>query len=193
MSTNVSLETGKLTDGHRTSFRSTTYRVYAPTSTHDLNTIEQFYGLLHTTVDKVNSGDTLIIMGDFNAKIGKGEDTRCGVGKFGLGSRNESGDKLAEFCHVNNLIITNTTFDHHKRNLHTWKSPGDRYRNQIDYILIRRRWKSSIKDAKAFPGADCDTDHILSVAKMQIKLSKVSKIQKSRRLNVKSLEDPKTL
>ena len=27
MSTNVSLETGKLTDGHRTSFRSTTYRV----------------------------------------------------------------------------------------------------------------------------------------------------------------------
>ena len=27
MSTNVSLETGKLTDGHRTSYRSTSYRV----------------------------------------------------------------------------------------------------------------------------------------------------------------------
>ena len=27
MSTNISLETGKLTYGHRTSFRSTTYRV----------------------------------------------------------------------------------------------------------------------------------------------------------------------
>ena len=27
MSTNVSLETGKLTDGHRTSLRSATYRV----------------------------------------------------------------------------------------------------------------------------------------------------------------------
>ena len=34
MSTNVSLETGKLTDGHRTSFRSTTYRViYKNTNT----------------------------------------------------------------------------------------------------------------------------------------------------------------
>ena len=34
MSTNVSLETGKLTNGHRTSFRSTTYRViYKNTNT----------------------------------------------------------------------------------------------------------------------------------------------------------------
>ena len=34
MSTNVSLETGKLTDGHRKSFRSTTYRViYTNTNT----------------------------------------------------------------------------------------------------------------------------------------------------------------
>ena len=83
-------------------------------------------------------------MGDLNAKVGRMEDTKCGIGKFGLCERNESGDGLAEFCHANNLVITNTLFDYHKRNLYTWISPGDRYRNQIDYIMIRR-WKSSMR------------------------------------------------
>jgi hypothetical protein len=98
-------------------------------------------------------------MGEMNAKIGEGEDERSGIGKFGLGKRNEGGDKLAEFCCANNLAIMNTRFKHRKRNLYTWKSPGDCYRNQIDYILINKRWKSSITDVKSYPGADGDTDH----------------------------------
>ena len=72
------------------------------------------------------TGDILVIMEDLNAKNGNGEDTQCGVGKFGLGERNKNGDRLAEFCRVNSLVITNTFFDHHKRNLYTWTSPGDK-------------------------------------------------------------------
>ena len=37
--------------------------------------------------------------------------------------------------------------------------PDDQYRNQIDYILCSRRWRSSIQSAKTGPGADCDSDH----------------------------------
>ena len=111
----------------------TIVQVYVPTSSHDEETID-FYGQLQETLDKVSKGDICIIMGDLNAKVGRMEDIKSGIGKFGLGERNERGDRLAEFCHANNLAISNTLFDHH-----TWKSQGDTYRNQIDYIMIRRR------------------------------------------------------
>ena len=127
-------------------------------------------------------------MGDLNAKVG--ENGRHQIGKFGFAERNESGDRLAEFCHVNNLVITNTLFDHHERNLYTWISPGDRYRNQIDYIMTRRRWKSSI--CKTFPGADCDTDHILLAAKIRVKLSRIKSKPRPKKVDLKELEDPET-
>jgi hypothetical protein len=42
--------------------------------------------------------------------------------------------------------------------------------NQIDYILIDRRWHSSILDVQSFRGTDCDTDHNLVIAKVRERL-----------------------
>ena len=86
-------------------------------------------------------------MGDKNAKIGKGkvEDV---VGEYGLGERNERGDRLIQFCQENNLIVANTFYQHPNRHLYTWKSPGDRHRNQIDYIMIAKRYRNSIKNVR---------------------------------------------
>ena len=71
----------------------------------------------------------------------------------------------------NNLVVGNTLFQHHTRRLWTWMSPGDRVRNQIDYIMIGRRWQSSLQNVKTRPGADCGSDHQLLVATFQLKLS----------------------
>ena len=57
-----------------------------------------------------------------------------------------------------------------------WTSPGDRVRNQIDYILIGRRWRTTILVTKTRPSAGCGSDHQLLVAKINIKLR-----QKKRR------------
>ena len=54
-----------------------------------------------------------------------------------------------------------------------WTSPDGQYRNQIDYILCSRRWKSSIQSAKTRLGADCGSDHELLIAKFRLKLKKV--------------------
>ena len=56
--------------------------------------------------------------------------------KFGFGVQNEAGQSLTEFCQENALVIANTLFQQHKRQLYTWTSPDDQYRNQIDYILF---------------------------------------------------------
>ena len=91
-----------------------------------------------------------IMMGDLNAKVGEGADLDCGIGPYGR-NRNNNGQKLAELCQANNLILTNTLFCHHRRNRYTWISPDNNTRNQIDYIAVNKLWASSILDAKSRP------------------------------------------
>ena len=59
------------------------------------------------------------------------------------------------------------------RNIHkcTWTSTDAKTHNQIDHILIDRRWHSSVLDVRSFRGADCDTDHYLVVSKFRERLA----------------------
>ena len=65
-------------------------------------------------------------MGDWNAKVGS-QETRGVTGKFGLGIRNEAGQRLIEFCQENALGIANTVFQQHVKTLHMditrWSTP----------------------------------------------------------------------
>jgi len=156
----------------------TIIQVYAPTSIATEEEHESFYNELQGIIDKTPKGDVRMVIGDFNAKVGKysgvgrGGDT---IGRHGLGKQNEAGERLVEFCEGNNLKIMNTWFEQPKRRLYTWTSPDGKHRNQIDYILINKRWYSTIRDVKTKPGADCGTDHELLVTTVQTKLKKLKK------------------
>ena len=106
-------------------------------------------------------------IGDWNAKVGS-QETPGVTGKFGLGIRNEAGQRLIEFYQENALVIPNTLFQQHKRRLYTWTSPDSQHRNQIDYILCGQRWRSSVQSTKTRPGADCGSDHELLIAKTDL-------------------------
>ena len=93
-------------------------------------------------------------MADCNAKV-ESQKTPGITGKGGLGIRNESGQRLTEFCQENALVIANTLFQQHKRRLYTWTLPDGQHRNQTDYILCSQRWKISIHSTKTRPGPDC--------------------------------------
>ena len=108
----------------------------------------------------------LFIIGDWNAKVGSQKIPGV-TGMFGLGVKNEPGQRLTEFYLENTLVVQNTLFQQHKRRLYTWTSPDGQYRNQIDYILCSRRWRSSIQLAKARLGADCGSDHELLIDKKE--------------------------
>ena len=116
-----------------------------------------------------------ILMGDANAKVGKSTTNSETHGQFGLGVRNDRGNKLINFCKINNLVITNTCFQHHPRRLCTWISPDGETRNQIDYIMINKNWKACVKNVKTYPGADCNSDHQLLVAKCKVRLKNIQK------------------
>ena len=76
-------------------FNIAVIKVYAPTSDADDNEIEEFYQKLDTSRAQCRSQEVLIVMGDFNAKIGEGRDEDI-VGPYGLGNRNERCDRLFE-------------------------------------------------------------------------------------------------
>ena len=137
-------------------------QVYAPTNDKDDNMIEEFYAELDEAMKLAKKGEITIIMGDFNAKVGAGAVGNV-VGNFGLGDRNNRGDRLVQFCTEQQLSIVNTFFKLPPRRLYTWKSPTDceehRVRNQIDYILINTTFQKSVKSAKTYPGADINSDH----------------------------------
>ncbi|GFO25759.1 craniofacial development protein 2-like [Plakobranchus ocellatus] len=103
-------------------------------------------------------------MGDFNAKVGD-EMVEDVVGPSGIGTVNERGSRLIEWCQINDFTITNTWYQNHPSRQWTWKSPGDRNRNKIDYILIQKRFRNAVKTAKSLPGADCDSDYFPAVDK----------------------------
>ena len=83
---------------------------------------EDLQDLLELTSQK----DVLFIIGDWNAKVGSQEIPRV-TGKFGLGVQKKAGQRLTEFCQENALIIANTLFHQHKRQLYTWTSPDGQY------------------------------------------------------------------
>ena len=146
-------------------------QAYAPTNNAEEAEGERFYEDLRDLLELTPKKDVLFIIGYWNAKVGS-QETPGVTGKFGLGVRNEAGQRLIEFCQENTLIIANTLFQQHKRRLYTWTSADGQCRNQIHYILCSQSWRSSIQSAKTRPGADCGSDHELLVAKFRLKVSR---------------------
>ena len=111
-------------------------QAYAPTSNPEEAEVEQFYEDLQDLLELTPKKDVLFIIGDRNAKVGS-QETPGVTGKFGLGIRNEAGQRLIEFCRENALVIANTLFQQHKRRLYTWTSPDRQYQNHIDMPVVQ--------------------------------------------------------
>ena len=121
----------------------TVIQVYAPTTNAEEAEVEWCYEDLQELLELTSKTYVLFILGDWNAKV-ETQEIPGVTGKFGLGVKNEAGQRLIEFCQENALFTANTLFQQHKRRLYTWTSPDGQHRNQTDYILCSQRWRSSI-------------------------------------------------
>lgn len=72
------------------------------------------------------------------------------------------------------------------RRLYTWRSPADGpnnvVRNQIDFILINKRFGTSITRACTYPGADVPSDHVLLLACLKIRVARHKKTSPLRKI-----------
>ena len=156
-------------------------QVYAPTKEYSEDINEAFYEQVETAFKYIKNKEYTIVMGDFNAKVGNKKHKDI-IGSYGLGKRNERGERLIQFCEEHNLVVTNTLFQQPPRRLYTWKSPGDIVRNQIDYILVSQRYRNSSKQVKTYPGADVNSDHNPVIAKLEIKLKNIRQFKRKNNL-----------
>ena len=107
-------------------FNITVTQAYAPTSQAEEAEVKGFYEDLQKLLQLTPKKDVLLIIGDWNAKVGS-QETPGVTGKFGLGLWDEAGQRLIQFCQENALVIANTLFQQHKRRLYTWTSPDGQH------------------------------------------------------------------
>ena len=92
----------------------------------DYHDIEWFYEDLQDFLELRPKKDVLFITGVWNAKVGS-QETPGVTGKFGLGIRNEAGQRLIEFCQENALVLANTLLNNTRETLYMditrWSTP----------------------------------------------------------------------
>ena len=122
-------------------FNITVIQVYAPTSNTEEAEVEHFYEDLQDLLELTPKRDVLFIIEDWNVNVGS-QETLGVTGKFGLGMRNEAGQRLIEFCQENTLVIANTnnTREDSTNGYHQNRHTNGQYQNQIDYILCSQTW-----------------------------------------------------
>nr|VZH95518.1 unnamed protein product [Spirometra erinaceieuropaei] len=163
---------------------ATIISAYAPTMTNPDAVRDKFYEDLHALLATVSKADKLIVLGDFNARVGTDHTAWRGVlGPHGLRGSNDDGLLLLRTCAEHRLILTNTFFCLPEREKATWRHPRSRQWHLLDYVLVRRRDQWDVLMTKAIAGADGWTDHRLVISKMRIRL------QPRRRPQAKRLDN----
>ena len=89
--------------------------VYAPTMSATENEKIDFYLALRKTVEKIPPADKALILGDFNARVGKDYATWSVLGRHGVGKCNSNGLLLLQFCTEMGLQVCNTMFQQKDR------------------------------------------------------------------------------
>ncbi|XP_072033056.1 uncharacterized protein [Amphiura filiformis] len=145
--------------------KTTIITTYSPTNVSDEEDVEEHYKQLNAATKSVPAHNVLIIAGDFNARIGL-DDAKFAYHQ----NTNRNGDFLLEFAQENNLIITNTTFQKKKSKLWTCVLPSG-FRAQLDYVLIRKKWKNCVINTQAYNSfASTGSDHMIVTANIRLSL-----------------------
>ena len=125
-----------------------------PTSTSEAAIpSEAFFNRLQSTIFSVPSSDLLVIMGDFNARVGSDFSYwNSVINPHGIGECNENGVQWLDFCTSNQLIITNTWLQHKLLHQATWSRNGDcsRTDHMIDYVLVNKCFRTSVLNTRVY-------------------------------------------
>lgn len=157
------------------------YSPVNPTTNQMHEACEKFYKNLQDTINNIRRDDMIIIMGDFNARVGEEKQPlpqqqsqnlpNC-FGRFTVDKLNENGTYLMDFCLYNDLIIANTFFDHKPIHQTPWMHPASRKWHTLDYTLVNRKYRSSVEDVRMLRRAagTIGTDHHLMRVKVKFHL-----------------------
>ena len=174
--------------------KATVMVVYAPTEDATDDEKNDFYEKCQDVLNSTPQHDLVLLIGDMNALVSnRTPGLEQVIGPFGSAqATNDNGERLQMLCNMNGLCIGNTYFKHKQIHKKTWISPDGVTENEIDYICISKRWRSSLEDVKVCRGADVGSDHHLVRGKIQLKLKKIPRGQTTKPFAVERLKDQRT-
>ena len=123
---------------------------------------ERFYKDL-SSVMKKRKGQDVIIIGDFNAKLGTKDFPSGPVGSFARGVRNENGEMLHDWLADHTYNAANTFFKHKASHITTWEGilHNRKVFNQIDYIALPSCRHQAMMNDRSYNNFTVGTDHLL--------------------------------
>jgi endonuclease/exonuclease/phosphatase family metal-dependent hydrolase len=130
--------------------------VHAPTEDKDDVIKESFYKELEQVFDQFPRYHMKILLGDFNAKVGRKDIFKPIIGNDSLHeTSNDNGVRVVNFATWKNLIVKSTTCPHRDIHKHTWTSPDGVTHNQItdnqiDHVLTDKRRHSNVLDVQSW-------------------------------------------
>ena len=172
------------------------FSVYAPTMEANEEIILAFYRALAEATSSVPIDEKLIIVGDFNARVGKDWETWDALGRHGMGKINSNGLRLLELCSEQNLAICNTFYHQKEKHKATWFHPRSKQGHMIDFIITRKRDLVDVSSVRVLRSAECDTDHKLVRGKFKMRIRKkvrMTGVQVPKRIDVGKLKDQEFL
>ncbi len=107
---------------------------YGPNSSSEY---PPFLDSLEGVLESAPSGDSLVLLGDFNAHVGSNSETWRGViGRNGPPDLNPSGVLSLDFCARHRLSMMNTMFKHKGVHMHTWHQDTLGHSSTIDFVVM---------------------------------------------------------
>ncbi|XP_062532968.1 craniofacial development protein 2-like [Bombyx mori] len=167
--------------------------VYPPTLDKSDDIKDKFYGEVTLCLDSINAREQVLLLGDFNARVGRDYEAWPGVlGRHGVGNINSNGQLLLSLCAQYGLAITNTMFRLAAKYKTTWMQPRSKHWHLIDYAIVRQRDFSQVQITRVMRGAHCWSDHRLIVTKLRLRLRRPrrSPMKKLASLDIDKLRDP---
>ena len=96
--------------------------------------------MLDNTLQNIVATDKIILLGDFNARVGSNHLVWGGIiGRHGVGHENANGLCLLNLCAEHDLAITNTVFQMPDKFRTTWMHPHSKHWHLTDYVITHQK------------------------------------------------------
>ncbi|XP_071053969.1 craniofacial development protein 2-like [Onthophagus taurus] len=102
-------------------------------------------------------------MGDWNARIGNDIHNGGGsIGEYGdqgEAMMNRNGQRMLEFCYINDLLIENTMWCQRRQDKYTFVAEERKAKSIIDYITYTQNLQNRVEEVKTEAEAEMGTNH----------------------------------